>query len=120
MRAISDNVSMLNLKVGRLGELSNAIKINSLCQRDSISTYVGAKYESSIGRWHNIALASLASFKYPSNIAASERYFLEDIVDNPIISKDGCVYPSNEIGGGARIDYEKLSYYTTESIQCKI
>jgi o-succinylbenzoate synthase len=46
--------------------------------------------ESGIGRLHNVALSSLENFSLPGDVAASARYWEEDIVHPPVeVSSDG-------------------------------
>jgi len=57
-----------------------ARRIHDLCQRHGISVWCGGMLESGIGRAHNIALSTLPNFSLAGDVAASKRYWEEDII----------------------------------------
>ncbi|WNC15216.1 o-succinylbenzoate synthase [Brevibacillus brevis] len=75
---------IINIKVGRVGGLTDAKKIHDLCQSKGIPVWCGGMLEAGIGRAHNIAIASLSNFSIPGDTSPSHRYFAEDIV-TPLI-----------------------------------
>ena len=83
---------IINIKLGRVGGFTVARRIHDLCQQHGIPVWCGGMLESGIGRAHNIALATLPNFSLPGDIAASKRYWAEDI-----ISPDVTVSPQGTI-----------------------
>jgi len=75
---------IINIKVGRVGGLSEAIAVHDLCQRNKIPVWCGGMLETGIGRAVNIALSTLANFRLPGDVSASKRYWEEDITDPEI------------------------------------
>lgn len=75
---------IINIKIGRVGGLTEAKHIHDLCQSRDIPVWCGGMLEAGIGRAHNIAIASLANFTIPGDTSPSNRYFAEDIV-TPLI-----------------------------------
>ena len=71
---------IINIKLGRVGGYTVARRIHDLCQRHGIPVWCGGMLESGIGRAHNIALSTLPSFSLPGDVAASKRYWEEDII----------------------------------------
>ncbi|MBD8068733.1 o-succinylbenzoate synthase [Bacillus sp. PS06] len=71
---------IINIKVGRVGGITEAKKIHDLCEQHNIPVWCGGMLEAGVGRAHNIALASLANFTIPGDTSASSRYFNEDII----------------------------------------
>lgn len=71
---------IINIKIGRVGGLTDAKKIHDLCQANHVPVWCGGMLEAGIGRAHNIAMASLANFTIPGDTSPSHRYFAEDIV----------------------------------------
>jgi o-succinylbenzoate synthase len=71
---------IINVKLGRVGGHTAARRIHDLCQENSVPVWCGGMLESGIGRAHNIALSSLANFSLPGDVAASHRYWAEDII----------------------------------------
>ncbi len=72
--------SVVNVKVGRVGGLTEAKRIHDLCQAEGIPLWCGGMLESGIARAHNIALASLEGFNLPGDISASNRYWEQDLI----------------------------------------
>jgi O-succinylbenzoate synthase len=79
---------IINIKIGRVGGLSESVKIHDLCQEHHIPVWCGGMLEAGIGRAHNIALTSLANFTIPGDTSASSRYWEEDIVE-PAVELNG-------------------------------
>lgn len=76
---------IINIKMGRVGGHTVARRIHDLCQRHDIPVWCGGMLESGIGRAHNIALSTLPNFSLPGDVAASKRYWAEDIIDPEVI-----------------------------------
>jgi len=72
---------IINIKIGRVGGLTEARKIHDLCQANQIPVWCGGMLESGVGRAHNIAITSLPNFTIPGDTAAGSRYWEEDIVE---------------------------------------
>ncbi|KHE91287.1 o-succinylbenzoate synthase [Candidatus Brocadiaceae bacterium S225] len=92
---------IINIKLGRVGGFSEAIKIHNLCYEHNIPVWCGGMLEAGIGRSHNIAMSTLPGFSLPGDVSASKRYFKEDIIDPPVtVSKDGFIKISQIPGTG--------------------
>ena len=72
---------IINIKLGRVGGHTSARRIHDLCQAHSIPVWCGGMLESGIGRAHNIAMSTLENFSLPGDVAASKRYWAEDIIE---------------------------------------
>jgi O-succinylbenzoate synthase len=71
---------IINIKLGRIGGHTVARRIHDLCQQHGIPVWCGGMLESGIGRAHNIALSTLPNFSLAGDVAASKRYWEEDII----------------------------------------
>ncbi|WCK56585.1 o-succinylbenzoate synthase [Aneurinibacillus sp. Ricciae_BoGa-3] len=105
---------VINIKIGRVGGLSEAKRIHDLCQQHNVPVWCGGMLESGIGRAHNIALTSLPNFLLPGDTSGSSRYWEEDVVDPEVtVSANGTI----EVPKGPGIGYtpvaERLKKYTT-------
>jgi O-succinylbenzoate synthase len=104
---------IINIKLGRVGGYTVARSVHDLCQRHSIPVWCGGMLESGIGRAHNIALSTLPNFSLPGDVAASKRYWKEDIISPEVaVSAQGTIrVPTGPgIGFEPRLDYiEKLT-----------
>jgi O-succinylbenzoate synthase len=95
---------IVNIKVGRVGGFSEAIKIHDVCQSQKIPVWCGGMLETGIGRAHNIALSTLPNFTLPGDVSASKRYWKADVIDPEVeVSPKGMITPSDKPGTGYRI-----------------
>src|SRR5205823_1610948 len=92
---------IINIKVGRVGGFSEAIKVHDVCQKSNIPVWCGGMLESGVGRAHNVALSTLPNFSLPGDVSASQRYWKEDIIEPEVtVSKQGTIATSNAVGTG--------------------
>lgn len=91
---------VINIKIGRVGGLTEAKRIHDLCKESHIPVWCGGMLEAGIGRAHNIALTSLSNFILPGDTAGSSHYWYEDIIVPEVIVKDGYIDVPQEIGIG--------------------
>jgi len=94
---------IINIKLGRVGGHTVARRIHDLCQRHGIPVWCGGMLESGIGRAHNIALSTLPNFTLAGDVAASKRYWEEDIILPEVtVSAQGTI----RVPGGPGIGFE--------------
>ena len=74
-----DACRIINIKAGRVGGLTEAVKIHDLCSARNIPVWCGGMLETGIGRASNLALASLPGFTVPGDISATDRYYKLDV-----------------------------------------
>lgn len=74
----------MNVKPGRVGGLTNAVKIHDLCQDADVPCWVGGMLESAVGARHCLALATLPNFRYPNDVFPSERFYKRDLGEPPL------------------------------------
>ncbi|QDQ01038.1 o-succinylbenzoate synthase [Lysinibacillus fusiformis] len=91
---------VINIKIGRVGGLTEAKRIHDLCQEKDIPVWCGGMLEAGIGRAHNIALTSLANFVLPGDTAGSSHYWYEDIITPEVIVEGGYIRVPQTIGMG--------------------
>ncbi len=72
---------IVNMKVGRVGGLTNAVTIHDMCVEAGIPMWCGGMLETGVGRATNLHLATLPNFTLPGDISATERYYAEDIAE---------------------------------------
>jgi O-succinylbenzoate synthase len=96
---------IVNMKVGRVGGYSEALRIHGLCVERAVPLWCGGMLESGIGRAHNVALASLPGFSLPGDISGSRRYFERDVIVPPVeVAEDGTVTVPTSPGLGFEVD----------------
>jgi o-succinylbenzoate synthase len=74
----------VNVKPGRVGGLTSAVRIHDHCRQAHVPCWVGGMLESAVGASFCIALAMLDNFSYPADIFPSARFYREDLADPPI------------------------------------
>lgn len=109
---------IINVKVGRVGGLTQAKKIHDLAKDHHIPLWCGGMLEAGVGRLHNIAITTLSNFTLPGDTASSSRYWYEDIITPEVVAENGMVEASTKPGIGAEVDFDKMQQYLkkTETI----
>ncbi|HAA3291685.1 o-succinylbenzoate synthase [Listeria monocytogenes] len=102
----------VNLKLARVGGMSEALKIARYCSDNNLLVWCGGMLEAGIGRAHNIALAARVEFTFPGDISASNRYFNEDIVSPAFVLNQGKLTVPTGQGVGVALDLDVLQKYT--------
>jgi o-succinylbenzoate synthase len=104
---------IINIKVGRVGGFSEALKIHDVCAAQKIPVWCGGMLETGIGRAHNIALSTKESFSLPGDVSASKRYWKEDIIDPEVeVSAQGMIPISDQAGTGYRVRLDLIEKFT--------
>jgi O-succinylbenzoate synthase len=105
---------IINIKPGRMGGFLESRRVHDLCERAGVPVWHGGMLESGIGRAHNLHLSSLPNFRLPGDIAASRRYYAEDLIEPPIeVSPDGTVpVPSDGPGIGVAVEQDRIARAT--------
>lgn len=107
---------IINIKIGRVGGIAEAIKIHDLCKEKQIPVWCGGMLESGIGRAHNLAITSLDNFTIPGDTAPSARYWEEDIIQPEIeMNENGEIELSAKPGLGYEINQGALERYTVST-----
>lgn len=111
----------INIKPGRVGGFAESIKIHDLCMENKIPVWHGGMLESGIGRAGNVALASLPNFTLPGDISASNRYWVQDIVE-PAFTVDahGMMTVPTQPGIGVKVMLDRLDRVTVRKTEFKV
>ena len=106
-----DSCRAINLKIPRVGGITEAMRIVSACQHYGLDVWLGGMFESGVGRALNLQFASQAPFHFPGDLSASDRYFYDDIVTEPAKIKNGCLQVPVGVGAGFTLDEKKIADY---------
>jgi O-succinylbenzoate synthase len=110
---------IINIKLGRVGGFSEAIRLHNVCQASGIPVWCGGMLEAGIGRAHNIALATLPNFTLPGDVSASKRYWKRDIILPEVeTTSQGTIVIRDELGFGYELDHDFMKQITirTEAV----
>ncbi|WP_188456344.1 o-succinylbenzoate synthase [Virgibacillus oceani] len=103
---------IINIKIGRVGGLTEAKRIHDFCKEQGITVWCGGMLEAGVGRAHNIALTTLPQFILPGDTAGSSRYWERDIIQPEVIVENGLIKVPDRPGIGYEIDDVALEKYT--------
>lgn len=107
---------IINIKVGRVGGHTSAREIHDLMRSQGLAVWCGGMFESGVGRAHNIHMTTLPGFTLPGDTSASDRYYHEDIVDEPArLNSDGTLSVPTRPGIGVDVVPDLLKKYTVRS-----
>jgi O-succinylbenzoate synthase len=107
--------AVVNIKPGRLGGLTESLRVARLAMENGIHTWVGGMLETGIGRSFNVSLASSSLVDYPGDTSPNDKYFARDIVTNPFKMTDGMIKPNDGPGIGVQVDEPYLKTCTRRS-----
>lgn len=104
-----DACRIINIKIGRVGGISQATAIHDFCHAQGIPVWCGGMLETGVGRAANLALASLPGFLLPGDISASDRYYDRDITNEKfILNPDSTIVVPSAPGLGVTLDKQAL------------
>lgn len=106
---------IINIKIGRVGGISEAKDIEELCRVEGLDAWCGGMLESGIGRAHNLAIASLPGFTLPGDTAPSARYWKKDVIIPEVTMDRGTVVVPTGPGIGFDVDDQHLEAITTSA-----
>jgi O-succinylbenzoate synthase len=113
------STKIINIKIGRVGGLTEAKKIHDYCMERQIPVWCGGMLESGIGRAHNIALTTLPNFILPGDTAGSSRYWEEDVISPEVVVEDGYITVPTAFGIGYEPNMEAMRRFTVEELHFK-
>lgn len=108
---------IINIKIGRVGGLTEAKKIHDFCANRGLPVWCGGMLEAGIGRAHNIALTTLPQFNLPGDTAASSRYWKKDIIDPEVIVTQGVIQVPERPGIGYEINRQALESFRIDKTE---
>ncbi|SFI49112.1 MULTISPECIES: o-succinylbenzoate synthase [Microbacterium] len=111
--------SVINIKAGRVGGYLEAVRIHDLCRDAGVPVWCGGMLETGIGRAANAALAALPGFTLPGDVSASNRFYAQDIVTEPIVLEHGHVRVPTGPGLGVEIDEVALEQATVRRVELR-
>jgi O-succinylbenzoate synthase len=101
---------IINIKVQRVGGLSEALLMLKAALEAGLRCWVGTMPELGIASAQALHLAMHRGFSFPTDIEASSRWYVDDIIEPAItIDRSGFIHP----GTGFEVNREKVERYTT-------
>ncbi|MDI2589804.1 o-succinylbenzoate synthase [Psychrobacillus sp. NEAU-3TGS] len=113
------STKIINIKIGRVGGLTESKKIHDYCMEHNIPVWCGGMLESGIGRAHNVALTTLPNFILPGDTAGSSRYWEEDVITPEVVAADGYITVPTSYGIGYEPNFAAMDRYTVDTFNFK-
>jgi O-succinylbenzoate synthase len=89
----------LNIKTGRVGGLSVAVKLHQMAKDAGIPCWVGSMLESGIGAGILVELATLENFTYPGDLFPSRFFYVEDLTERELVLNEDCTFTPSRVPG---------------------
>ena len=107
---------IVNIKLGRVGGYTEALRVHDVCQDRKIPVWCGGMLETGIGRAHNVALSTLGNFRLPGDVSASKRYFRKDLIEPEVeVDPQGRIHVLPGAGIGFRPHLERIEQVTVRT-----
>ena len=105
---------VINIKVQRVGGLSEALLMLSTARAAGLQCWVGTMPELGIASAQGLHLAMHDGFTFPTDIEASARWYVDDVIEPAIeIEETGFIKVPFGAGTGFEVSREKVERYTT-------
>ncbi|HMM22875.1 MAG TPA: o-succinylbenzoate synthase [Selenomonadales bacterium] len=105
----------INIKVARVGGLTEAKRIHDFCQSRGIPVWCGGMLDTGIARAHNVAISSLPNYQFPGDVPASDRYWKQDLTYPALtIDKNAMVQVPEKPGIGFEPVADLMDAFTYE------
>ncbi len=103
---------IINIKVQRVGGLSEAREMLKRARAAGLDCWVGTMPELGIASAQGLHFAALEGFAYPTDIEASTRWFVDDIVEPAIeLGDQGFIHLPGGAGTGFQAARNKIEQY---------
>ena len=106
---------IINIKLGRVGGHSSARDIQAYCLSKNIPVWCGGMLECGIGRAHNIAVSTLPGYTLPGDVSASQRYWVEDVIEPEVtVTPQGTIRAPQTPGLGYHVRHDLIERWTVD------
>ena len=111
-----DAARVVNIKIQRVGGLGEARLMLERVRAAGLGCWLGTMPELGVASAQGLHLAALEGFGYPTDIEASARWFVDDIIEPQItIDRGGFIRPPAGPGMGYEVSREKVRAYAVAS-----
>ena len=111
-----NSADIINIKVCRVGGLTNARRIHDFCQQQGIVNWIGSRVGSGVAEAARLAAATLPNCTLPSDCVITRMYMTDDVLTEPFKIDTCFVPPPRDPGLGFDIDRDKLKFYAKEPL----
>lgn len=99
------------LKPGRVGGTSRSANVIRFAKEHEVDVWLGGMIEFGISKAHNLALASLEGVTLPGDFSASNHFWEQDIIREPLTVAEGKMHIIEAPGIGVTLNEDVLRSY---------
>jgi o-succinylbenzoate synthase len=104
---------ILNIKVQRVGGLSESLLMLDAARTAGLMCWVGTMPELGVASAQALHLATHSSFTYPTDVEASLRWYVDDVIEPLIdIDRNGFIHLPDGSGTGYQVSRQKVEDYS--------
>jgi O-succinylbenzoate synthase len=103
---------IVNIKLQRVGGFLEAIRIMEECVAHEIGLWMGTMPELGVGSAQALILGAHPAFTLPTDVEPSKRWYVDDILEQPLRLNCGKLSIPQGPGLGFTIDLEKVRQYS--------
>ena len=105
---------IVNIKIQRVGGLSEAMAMLENARAAGLQSWVGTMPELGVASAQGLHLAMHSAFSFPTDIEASARWYVDDVIE-PLIEIDdrGFIHVPDKVGSGFKVCRAKVEKYRT-------
>lgn len=107
----------VNVKVSRVGGLSETLAIHQYCLSKNIPLMSGGMIEFGVSRAHTLIAASLAGFTIPGDLSAASRFWEKDIISEEAVVENGMIKVPDGLGIGVELDRKRIKEVTLNTLE---
>ena len=109
-----DAARIINIKVQRVGGLSEALLMLQTARAAGLQCWVGTMPELGIASAQGLHFAMHSDFSFPTDIEASTRWYAGDVIEPLIeIDREGFIHVPQGAGIGFKVSRAKVEQYAT-------
>jgi O-succinylbenzoate synthase len=112
---------IINVKIQRVGGLSEALQMLGRARTAGLGCWVGTMPELGIASAQGLHLAAHDGFTFPTDIEASSRWYVDDILEPAIeIDGQGFIHLPAGTGTGFQVNRKKIERYAIASEEFRL
>jgi len=109
---------IINIKLQRVGGLSEGRLMLERARSAGLECWVGTMPELGVASAQGLHFAALDGFSYPTDIEASSRWYVDDVIEPQIeIDRHGFIQIPEGNGMGYRVSREKVQKYSIDKAE---
>ncbi|MBN1488787.1 MAG: o-succinylbenzoate synthase [Phycisphaerae bacterium] len=111
---------IVNIKLQRVGGFAAALAVHDAARDRGVGCWVGTMPELAVGGWAAAHFATLPNIRYPTDVEASDRWFVADVTTPTIRCEDGCLTIPDGPGLGVTLNADIVRQFAVRSCEVRL